>query len=88
MLSDLDEEEHTKPSGAEILDEGIGLCFGNNVNLFNVFKSDAKMQIVSYHNDMRIFIQSEEFLGDIEEDGKYRMIVIVDWRERMSPQMI
>ena len=86
MLSDLDEEEHTKPSGPEILDEGI--YFGNNVNLFNVFKSDAKMQTVSYHNDMRIFIQTEEFLGDIEEDGKYCIAVIVDWRERMSPQMI
>ena len=88
MLSDLDEEEHTRPSGPEILDDGIGLSFGNHVNLLNVFKSDAKMQTVSYHNDMRIFIQAEEFLGDIEECGKYCITVIVDWWERMSPRMI
>ena len=68
-MSDFEDEEdqlQTKP-GPKIMDEGIQ--FGPNnkadVSLLNVFKSDSKTQTVSYLNDVRIFMQTDGFSGEI-----------------------
>ena len=68
-MSDVEDEEdqlQTKP-GPKIMDEGMyfGPISNVDVSLLNVFKSDSKTQTVSYLNDVRIFMQTDGFSGEI-----------------------
>ena len=68
-MSDVEDEEdqlQTKP-GPKIMDEGMyfGPISNVDVSLLNVFKSDSRTQTVSYKNDVRIFMQTDGFSGEI-----------------------
>lgn len=80
-MSDFEDEDQLQTkTGPKILDEGI--YFGPNdsvdVSLLNVFKSDSKTQTVSYMNDVRIFMQTDGFSGDITTfDGEFTRSILI-----------